>query len=141
MSPVFLPLALRSSSQSLPGAADSSRTPPAENQSSPRGSTTPRTLVHRLQAHTRGVPRHYFRGDVFLLFLQLFLITSFGYYIPRKPWQTQRCKGGRDEALIRTILDTLFTEMELQVTCITGMRPKSRGTSPDKLGVSPHTAV
>ena len=79
-----------------------------ENQSSPRDSTLSRTLVHLLQVHTRCVPRHYFLGDVFLLFLQLFLITSFGYYIPRKPWQRQRCKEGRDKALIGTIRHTVY---------------------------------
>ena len=103
MSLVFLPLALRSSLWSLPGAADNRKMPLVENQSFPHGSTLSRTPVHLLQVHTHCVPRDYFLGDVFLLFLQLFLITSFGYCIPRKPWQRQRCKEGRDKALTRTI--------------------------------------
>lgn len=72
-----------------------------------------RTPVHLLKVHVHCVPRHYlFLEGVFLLFLQLFLITSFGHYIPKKLWQRQRCKEGRDKVLVRTILDTVFRERE-----------------------------
>lgn len=71
-------------------------------------------LVHLLKVHTHCVPRcHLFLGDVFFLFLQLFLITSFGHCIPKKSWQRQRCEKERDRALVRAILDTTLTEREL----------------------------
>lgn len=71
-----------------------------ETQSCRCGHSMSRRLIHLLTVHIHCVPRcHLFLGDVFLLSLQLFLITSFGHCIPKKPWQRQRCEKGRDKAL------------------------------------------
>lgn len=111
----FRPPVLRSSSRRLPGAAENRHSHLAcENQSSPCGLSRSHTPTHLLQVLAHCVPRHYlFLEDVFLLFLQLFLITSFGHSIPKKLWQRQRCKEGKDKTLVRTISHTIFTEGEL----------------------------
>lgn len=118
-------------------------TPFVENQSPPHGSSVSRTPVHLLKVHVHCVPRHYlFLEGVFLLFLQLFLITSFGHYIPKKLWQRQRCKEGRDKALVRTILDTVFREREfihielpIYYHVVTKGKKKLEDTKPNKLWV------
>lgn len=98
-----------------PGSSSQQKQSPcAENQSSACGRSPWHIPIHLLKVLAHCVPRRYlFLEDVFLLFLQLFLITSFEYSIPKKPWQRQRCKEGKDRTLVKAILHTIFTEREL----------------------------
>lgn len=101
-------------------------------------------LIHLLQGLAHCVLRRYlFLEDVFLLFLQLFLITSFGHSIPKKRWQRQRCKEGKDKALVGTILHTIFPERELFPRRTARLLPlcdkKAEDARPERWGWSPHT--
>lgn len=145
MSPIFLPLVPRSNSQSLLGAADNRNSHlVCENESSPCGRSRSHIPIHLLQVLAHCVPRRYlFLEDVFLLFLQLFLITSLGHSIPKKPWQRQRCKEGKDKALVRTILHTVFTEKEFihggeHIYYCTGTKKKRGCTAKQTWLESPH---